>query len=304
MHSTSNTSSLTPMLDEVAEDMLRSALLVGFQTGDFTPFELTPEPSPELQLHRLFLQAPPLTQEKLKRAVVHALGEWRAGAQPPQTFLSLSHLALDIGASDAVSLIARRVRLGEHEPDELNIALVGVLAGFAPLPEARTTLERLQGTPLGEATAAILLNGLCRCDPEAFPRHLTWFFEIVRRSSEKKFHLGLVLSELVRIVGLRRINAKMDQLSGADFQRFIELAKERVIPKLTLAITERTRVILFPALSRQSSNDTDTFEPSMDSPAARFNRLQLDDAFRRQLGRTGGLKKKLMDLASVLEQAI
>lgn len=304
MLSTRSGTSLNQLLEELAEDKLRSTLFVGFQNGDFTPFELTSEPSPELQLQRLFLHSTPHSQEKFKRAVVHALGEWRAGAQPPQTFCSLSHLALDIGASDAVSLIARRVRLGEHDPSELNIALVGVLAGFVPLPEARSTLERLQATALGEATAAILLNGLCRCDPEAFPRHLTCFFEVARRSDEKRFRLGLVLSELIRTVGLRRLNANMGRLSGPDFEWFVELAKDRVFPKLTLAITEHTQVILFPALSQQSSNDNEAFEPPNETPTGRNNRLRLDNAFRRQLGRNGGLRQKLTDLANVLDQAL
>src|SRR5690349_1568753 len=82
MNSTSSATTLDELLIDIAEDELRSTLFVGFQTGDFAPFELTAEPSPELQLQRLFLRAPPLTQEKLKRAVVRALGEWRPRAQP------------------------------------------------------------------------------------------------------------------------------------------------------------------------------------------------------------------------------
>jgi hypothetical protein len=287
------------MLDDVPVGGLRSALLLGFQCGDFSPLDLMLDPSPELQLRGIFMRAEPHAQEKLKQAVVGALAEWRRGAHSEETFGRLSHLALDIGATDAVPLIAQRVRLEEQKPSELSIALVGVLAGFSPLPEARHALERLRSTPLGEATAATVLNGLCRCDPETFPRHLSWFFKVARRTGA--FHLGLTMSELIRTVGLTCVNTNMDRLSGADFGEFLRLAQQGVLPKLTLITTEHKQLILCPLQAPGGSQDADPFfEPPLDAPAAQFNGMQRLDAHRWQLRRKGGVATQLQMLANQL----
>jgi hypothetical protein len=224
---------------------LRAALLVGLQCGDFSPLEFAPEPSVGLQLRELFIDAAAQAQEKLKRAVVRAMVEWRPRAHREATLVALSYIALDIGASDAISVITDWVRREEKtiQPAPHALRLVAVLAGFAPMPEARRALEGLQATRLGEAAGAIVLNGLCKCEPTEFPKYLTWFLELSNALSGA-FHVGCVMSELIRIVGLPHINAGMGALAPRHFALFLQLAQEQVIPRLSFISTGRQRMIL------------------------------------------------------------
>lgn len=283
-------------------DELRAALLVGLQCGNYSPLEFAPEPSVGLQLRELFINAAAPVKEKLKGAVARAVAEWRPRAHRPDVLVELGYWALDIGACDAIPVLAGWVRREEHakEPQQHVLQLVAVIAGFAPTIEARDALERLRVTQLGENAGSLILNGLCKCDPSSFPAYLSWFLELPG-ARNGRFHLGCVLSEMVRNVGLPLINARMGELAPESFELFLKVAQEEVIPALSFITTGRRGLILCErdrVFEASVENDA-SLGPGRTLPPP--NALIAAAAHGRQIATTG-ISRHLKGLAAICDE--
>jgi len=104
--------------------------------------------------------------------------------------------------------------------------IVKVVAGFAPLPEARVALESWLHDPRFQAAcAAVITTGLCASAPESHQEYLAAFWSIASHYPDA-YDVDAVIREIIRIVHVPRIvgdlNARPDAYDDELHRRVLQ----------------------------------------------------------------------------------
>lgn len=168
-------------------------------------FPIQGEPSVASQLFIVYDAAPLEVKEKMKTALVAALLEWKPqwhGYQALKTFVLAAGYMRATGVIDILRRLIASSDIKPERPsgrDALG-TIFGVLGGFAPLPAVRTALDRAQHDERYQKHfAAQIMNGLCYCDPEGYPRYLKTFLQSA--AGRKAYRPMDVVAEMVRLIG-------------------------------------------------------------------------------------------------------
>lgn len=195
---------MTPF-DDWDEQKLKAWLLVALTKGSLVPAPTFSEPSIEVQIQTLSGDWHPATRERFKTAIAVALAEW---SDVIHDLGLLRHLALLAGAMKAsasvaqlATLVRNRLLPPDESPERMDTvdAILGVIAGFAPLPEAVTACKAFYYDPGLEPFTAITINGLMRKYPDQYPDYLPALLRLMQRRPEW-FDIGPILDRVIRTI--------------------------------------------------------------------------------------------------------
>lgn len=219
----------------LSESDLKVWILRALQSNDFSPQQTSYDLSAGVQLQRIFDSGSLEFQEKFKSSLVRAIVEWRPRAHGHSLLRNLAVLAAYVRASSALRFLGQAMfsdRIKSRRSDEefcVAETVIAVLAGFAASEESRTILETLFfSKKVDYRFAGQMLNGLCACSPEHYPRYLTRFFSLYDRNPGY-FREDLLFAQFFRIISpatLARHFASLEMGVKNRLLKLIQASKE------------------------------------------------------------------------------
>lgn len=193
-------------VNELTKSEIADILIAGFNSGDFLPLTILPDPSPRLQLAQLYDYVERGNKGKLRAATTDAISAIPDRFTPLSGATELIFLTIDIDNTEVIPLLRDRLQRVLHNPlsspylvSEAS-AMVAVIGGFAPHPEAVRALRDLYIDPgINYKFTAQIMNALSRSDSENFYEYLNWFSSIYIEHPND-FDLAGIFSQLLEFV--------------------------------------------------------------------------------------------------------
>jgi hypothetical protein len=207
---------LRELLETYSEDDLKSWLVAGFQNKEWEPVVFEVQPTIPAQIQRVFGDLRARDQDKLRRAVTRAIGEWTP--EHPRVLARVCELAAYTRPTRAVPLLRDLVMNTlveyEHEPEyrKLTSIVIGTITGLVPVPEAVDAIEILYFSDhVPPRYAAQLLQGMISAVPLEFPRYLPRFVTIAARH-EDLFRLDVILETIIEDISPAKFSDHYERL--------------------------------------------------------------------------------------------
>jgi len=198
-------------VNALTKSEIADILIVGFSSGDFDPLVILPDPSPRVQIAQLFEYLENGNKRKLRAATTDAISSIPGRFMPLSMATELIFLAIDIDNAEVIPLLRDRLQQILRNPlagPELVAeasAMVAVIGGFAPHPEAIQALRDLYLEPgCSYKYAAQIMNALSRSDVANFCEYLNWF-SFVYLDHSGDFDLDGIFSQLLEFIGPVRL---------------------------------------------------------------------------------------------------
>ncbi|HEY7170408.1 MAG TPA: hypothetical protein VH417_06140 [Vicinamibacterales bacterium] len=268
--------------EETSVAALTSWFLVAFSEGAFDPIQPPMESARTvvLELVRMTSRA---AQERIKNALVQAIAQWQWHHHGIDGLTDLVYLVSELRATSAVPVLRRHLldgiaaddainRLGLHvegdpgdeEENQARLrdavenagrALVGVLAGFPPLPEVEESLRLLFLSPqVAPRFRASLFIGIVRCKPAGFGEYLKPLMDALDKYPHV-FSPPAIARQIVRELPPSTIFEELVSCSDSVRRRFLTMLTSGSRPALILDTKDDVIVV------RTCTKQTIEFKP-------------------------------------------
>lgn len=174
----------------------------------------------------LYTSFGPDTQSCFRQAVREEVEEWDS-EKGLQMLRELSFLVADTNTEQAVPSLVHHVdgfsdSLDDDDTRQGVANVVGVIAKFKRSEDAVQAQERWFGDPRFELLGAMLFNGLTGANPDAYPKYVPRFLEIVKKNPDH-FVMEAVMMQFVHGVTPEVVIKHAHELHPDDATEFIRL---------------------------------------------------------------------------------